>query len=124
MANINVELVMKHDLTIFRVEGELSADEILKYSIKHYGSYPTKFVLWDATKGSASNIGVETFRQIAIKVKRHMDKRSGGKTALVSRSDIDFGLSRMYSTFAEFEKLPVKYGAFRNIDDAMRWLRE
>lgn len=124
MANINIELIAENDLIVFTVEGDLSAEEILKYSLKYYDSHPTKFVLWDATKGSVRNITTDAFREIAREIKKRISKRSGGKTALVGGFDTDFGLSRMYEAFAEFEKIPIQYKAFRNIDDAMRWIKE
>jgi len=122
MANITVKVVPENDLTIFAVEGNLSADEILKYSSTHYDKTPTQLVLWDATQGSVSNIGINDFRRIAFDIKKNTIKRAGGKTALVGKFDIDFGSARMYEVFAESEGIPITYKAFRDVDDAMTWL--
>ena len=75
MANIIVKVVPENDLTIFTVEGDLSADEIVNYSSKYYVENPTKLVLWDATKGSVSKITADDFRKIAKKMKNQTVKR-------------------------------------------------
>ena len=124
MATIKAKFIEEQDLTIFTVEGDLLADEIIKYSSEYYESKPTKCVLWDATKGSVRNIKPDDFRRIAFAMKTYTHKRSGGKTALVGNFEIDFGFSRMYQAYAEIEKLPIAYQAFRNIDEALAWLSE
>jgi len=120
MAIITVKFEPENDLTIFTVKGDLSADEILKYS----SEYSTKYVLWDATGGSVRKIQTVDFRRIAVEMKKHSQNRAGGKTALVGKFNIDFGLSRMYEAFAGIEEIPITYKTFRNYDDALRWLNE
>ena len=122
MANIEITIEQENDLTIFTVEGELTANEIIKYSSKFYDKKPTKKILWDATKGSVSKITSGEFRKIAKEMKKFTKKREGGKTALVGSFDADFGLARMYEVYAESEELPVSYGIFRDIDEAKEWL--
>ena len=124
MANIIVEVFPENDLTIFTVEGDLSADEIVTYSSKHYVENPTKLVLWDAAKGSVSKITADDFRNIAKKMKNQTKKREGGKTAIVGKFDVDFGSARMYGAYAELEEIKISYNVFRNADDAMKWLQE
>lgn len=124
MAIITVKIVPENDLTIFTVEGDLSADEILAYSKKYYVDNPTKLVLWDATKGSVSKITADDFRKIAKKMKIQTEKREGGKTAIVGKLDIDFGSARMYGAYADMEEIKISYNVFRNVDDAIKWLQE
>jgi hypothetical protein len=123
MATITVKVVPENDLTVFTVEGDLSADEILEYSSEHNDKTPTKLVLWDATKGSVGKIEINDFRRIAIGMKKHTENRAGGKTALVGKFDVDFGSARMYEAFADFEEIPITYKTFRSVDDAIKWLQ-
>lgn len=123
MANITVKIIPEENLTIFSVEGDLSANEILKYSTEYYDKKPTKYVLWDATKGSVGKIESSEFSIIAINMKEHTKMRAGGKTALVGKFDIDFGYARMYEAYADLEEIPITYQVFRNADDAMKWLQ-
>jgi len=114
----------ENNLTVFTVEGDLSADEILTHSIKYYVENPTKQVLWDATNGSVSKISANDFRNIAINMKKYTEKRVGGKTALVGKFDIDFGSARMYEAYADIQKIKITYKVFRNADEAIKWLQE
>jgi len=123
MANIIVKIIPEDNLTIFSVEGDLSANEIIKYSTEYYDEKPTKYVLWDATKGSVGKIESSDFNRIAINLKKHTKKRAGGKTALVGKFDIDFGYARMYEAYADLEEIPITYKVFRNADDAIKWLQ-
>ena len=124
MANITVKVIPENYLTIFTVEGDLSSDEIVTYSSKHYVENPTKLVLWDATKGSVSKITANDFQNIAKKMKGQTKKREGGKTAIVGKFDVDFGLARMYEAYADIEEIRITYNVFHNAEDAMKWLQE
>ena len=124
MATITVTFAPDDDLTIFTVIGDLSADEILKYSSEYYALKPTQLVLWDALKGTVGNITTEDFKKLAVEMREITQNRSGGKTALLGKFDVDFGLSRMYKAYTEIENVPVAYQSFRNSVDAMKWLKE
>jgi hypothetical protein len=54
MANIEIMVRPEGDLAILRVEGDLTADEILHYSSEFYDKNPKKLVLWDITKSFKS----------------------------------------------------------------------
>lgn len=123
MANITVTIESEKDLTIFTVEGNLTATEIIAFTKEYYSKHPTKLVLWDGSKGTVSSITALDFQKIAQKTKNQIEKRKGGKTALVGSFDIDFGLARMYGIYAEIERIPVQYRVFRNTDEAMVWLQ-
>jgi len=122
MASIEVTLTPEEDLTIFTVHGALTADEIIKYSAEQYGSNPTKLVLWDVLNGSVNNIDTQDFQKIAAAVKPYTEKRVGGKTAFVGEFDADFGMGRMYETYAAMENIPVMYRTFRDRQEALDWL--
>jgi len=123
MEKINVKIDRDKELTTFIVEGDLSAAEILQYSSEYYEKNPTHYVLWDATKGSLNNISNEEFRNLAKEMKKYTEMRSGGKTALVGKFDLDFGVGRQYEVYAEMEQLPIQYQIFRNVEDAKKWLQ-
>lgn len=123
MASIKVSVNSADDMTVFTVEGDLTADEIMQYSAEFYTTKPTKLVLWDATKGSVRRISTYDFQKIAEHMKKITTMRKGGKTAFVGIFDADFGMGRMYEAFAEQKELPVSYRTFRNIENANKWLR-
>ena len=124
MATIKITFVPQDDLTIFTVKGDLSSNEIMQYSSEYYQLKPTQLVLWDASEGTVENITNEDFKKLASEMRKITHNRVGGKTALLGKFDIDFGLSRMYEAYAEMENVPVTYCSFHNRDDAMSWLKE
>jgi len=64
----------------------------------------------------------EELREIVAFIKHHENKRSGGKTALVSETNLDYGLSRMSNSYAEIADLPWEIQAFRSMDEAIKWI--
>ncbi len=122
MADIQVRVDAENALTIFTVEGSLTADEIFHYSSEYYGRKPTRLVLWDVSRGSVGGIRYEEFQLLACRLKNCLCKREGGKTAFIGKFDLDFALGRMYEHYAEFEHLPVRYCTFRSADQAKEWL--
>jgi len=122
MAIIESIIDDENDLTVFTVKGELTAKEIIHCASEYYTKKPTKFVLWDATSGTVGAISNDDFRQLAEQMKNFTSKRKGGKTAFIGNSNLDFGLGRMYGSFAEIEDLPVAYRTFRTVEEAKKWI--
>ena len=122
MADVKIIVEAENDLTVFTVEGELTANEIISYSSEFYDKEPTKLVLWNALKGSFKNISNKDFQRIAKQMKVYTSKRKGGKTAFVGVFDLDYGLRRMYEALAEIEQLPITYRTFRTVEEARQWL--
>jgi len=111
------------DLTIFTPSGKITFAEAMNVLESFYRN-PTKNVLMDFS--SRSDIPLlltgeeiaELFRHLATK----RQNRPDGKTAIVAPDDLRFGMSRMAEAFAEMEKLPWKWEAFRSMDEAINWL--
>jgi hypothetical protein len=122
MADIETTIDDENNLTVFTVKGELTAKEIIHHASEYYAEKSTRFVLWDVTGGTVGAISNDDFRQIAEQMKNYTSKRKHGKTAFVVKSDLDFGLGRMYGAFAEIEDLPVAYRTFRTVEEAKKWI--
>jgi len=122
MADIETTIDDENDLTVFTVKGELTAKEIIHHASEYYTEKPTRLVLWDVTNGTVGSISNDDFQQIAGQMKNYISKRTGGKTAFVVKSDLDFGLGRMYGAYAESEHLPVAYRTFRTVEEAKKWI--
>ena len=97
MAKIDVSINAKDDLTVFTVTGSLSHEDIIKFSNQYYMEIPKRM------------------KELTV-------RRIGGKTAFVEDNNEDFGMGRLYESFAMSEELPVSYRVFRTIDDAKNWL--
>lgn len=110
------------DLAIFTVEGVLSVSEIIATVKAFYPSNVKRHVLWDLTKADMSGITSTQFKELAFTVRQNLPEARRGRTAFVSVSEIDFGLSRMYTIYAEDEGVPAQYEVFHNREDALKWL--
>ncbi len=112
------------DLTVFKVTGVLSFDEVLPVVKDFYDGDPTKHVLWDLIDTTEVQLTSEEVEAIANFSPRYEGKRASGKTAFVAQKDILFGLSRMFEIQSSIRESPFPIMVFRSIDEAHQWLDE
>ena len=122
MAIIETIVDSQGDLSVFTVNGELSADEIIERVEEYYTKHPTKLVLWIMGDVDLSAITREGIERIIQTAKKNAGKRKEGKTAIVGSKDIEYGLARMYEAYTGLENLPYEYKIFKNVDEAKEWL--
>jgi hypothetical protein len=48
--------------------------------------------------------------------------RQGGRTAVITRTTLQYGLGRMAQIFGTDNRLPFELGIFRSRDEALAWL--
>lgn len=111
------------DLTIFLVE-EASVDERIAALRWFYDEGTTRNALWDMTALEGSRPTADEIRTIVGILSDHAHKRPDGRTALVGKSDLDFGLSRMGSILSELRELPWEIQAFRTQEEALAWITD
>ena len=111
-------------MTVFTVAGALTYAEQLAALQEFYDGNPTANVLWDFRSIEGNRITIEELNKIIVFIKRRESKRPHGKTALVSTTDLDFGLSRMSQTYADIHNVPWQIRAFRSMDEAIKWIKE
>lgn len=109
-------------LTVFFVQGEISFEEQISVLREFYAGTPTPNVIWDFRKITGSRISVDELREIIAFIKLHQHRRGHGKTAMVTDSDLDFGLSRVSRTYGEIEELPWRIHPFRSMEEALEWI--
>ena len=122
MAIIETIVDSQSDLSVFTVNGELTADEIIERVEEYYIKHPTKQVLWIMGDVDLSAITREEIERIIQIAKKNTGKRKEGKTAKVGSKDVEYGLARMYEAYTGFENLPYEYKIFKNVDEANEWL--
>jgi hypothetical protein len=121
---VSKKIEKEKDLTVFVATGELTfADQIAAFK-EFYEGDPTKNELWDMRAITGNRISSDELRQVTFFTKQYSHKRTGGKTAMVMNSDLDYGLGRMSETFAETEDLPWEIRIFRSMDEALAWMDE
>lgn len=110
------------DLTIFRVIGPVTPQEIKEAINEFYEGITTKNVLWDLARGNfelISNVDIQEF--VSIPKSQYM-ARKGGKSAIVADTDLAYGMARVYEARSQAASLPFETKIFRNIEDAFQWL--
>jgi len=122
MAIIETIVDSQGDLSVFTVNGKLTADEIIERVEEYYTKHPTKLVLWIMGDVDLSAITREGIERIIQTAKKNTGKRKEGKTAIVGSKDIEYGLARMYEAYTGLENLPYEYKIFKNVDEAKEWL--
>jgi len=111
-------------LTFHVFTGVVLGNDLLEAVKALYASGPTPHHLWDLTRADISNINSDDLKDIAFLAKQTAPSGRNGRTAIVSISDLGFGISRMYATFAELSGQSVEVRSFRSRRDAEEWIAE
>lgn len=122
MGTIERKLLKENDLTIFTISGSLNYKEIIAAIKEISPSEHTTNNLWDLSRADFENVKEANMRKIIGVSKEIAPLRESGKTAIVTPTDLGYGLSRMYEILAEAKGSPISYRAFRNLQDARNWL--
>ena len=101
MARIETTVGLEKNLTMYVVNGRVSADEIIEKVVEYYTTQPTRLVLWVMENAYTKGISTEDIQEIILTAKKYSGSRKEGKTAIVGPKEIDYGLGRMYQTFSE-----------------------
>jgi len=122
MAQIQKKIIKNKNLTIFKVAGKFTSDEIISVFNEFYNSKYTLNILWDLSESDFSELDTDHLRRIISAAKNYAHLRVGGKTALFTTLPLGFGLARMYESLSEANQVPISNRVFRSIDEAMAWL--
>jgi hypothetical protein len=122
MGNIETQLDLANDLTIITADGKMSASDFQKWTASYYTGRVTSLAIWDLTRADLSDINSDDLREDAVRTKSLAGARKGGKTAIVSRKPLEFGLGRMLEAFYKIEDMPFDVQTFHSIDEAKDWL--
>jgi len=122
MARVDKHIEAEKDLTIYKVNGGLSAGELLRLNNELLTGQSTEKIIFDFMNGSLKNISPEVFKQEIIGSKSRTEKRKEIKLAIIAKKDIDFGMGRMYAAYIEMEDIGVNISVFRTQSEALNWL--
>ena len=112
------------NLTTFKVNGPLQFDEVMAAVRSFYAGEPTVNVLWDLNDISEISVTSDEVAAIVNYQPRYEGKRQEGKTAMVSRKDVVYGLSRMFQIQSELKDIPNPVRVFHSMEEAYKWLEE
>ncbi|MGC9323947.1 MAG: hypothetical protein ACP5G0_04270 [Desulfomonilia bacterium] len=121
---IAVKTDSARDLTLCTATGELTFHDQVAVLKSFYEGNPTRNLLWDMRQISGARITSQEITDIIEFINSYKEKRLAGKTALVTATDLDFGMSRMSELLAESSGIPWEIRAFHSLDDALSWIDE
>ena len=122
MAIVDRRMDAEKDLTIYKVNGELSNEELLRLNNELFMGQSTEKIIFDFRNGSLKNISTGVFKQKIKGSKSRAEKRKEIKVAIIAKKDIDFGMGRMYAAYVEMEDIGVTISVFRIQSEALQWL--
>ena len=103
---------------VFTVKGFTDA---LKAVLAHQDFQAGMPCLWDCREATVGDLGSSDIRDIGATMEESASHRGHGKTAVVTGSDVMFGMARMYDLATE-SKRPNPFQVFRDIEQARAWL--
>jgi hypothetical protein len=122
MAQIKIKTEKGNDLTFIVLLGKVTSDTINNALKSFYGSAITTKVLWDFSNCDVTELEGGDLCHFVETAKRYGHQRIGGKTAIVTPSDIAFGIARMFKSRTEMDGYPVQAEIFRTKKEALAWL--
>lgn len=113
-------------LTTITVAWKADFSELMSVLKNFFDDNNTEHLLLDLRDSSLDSITSDQIRHLCkyAKFRANGENRVNGKTALVGSSDLQFGIGRMFETFAEMEGSAIKISVFRSMEKALSWLEE
>ncbi len=122
MAPIDSQTYSRHNITVHRVSGTLTADELRRTGKRFYAQNVTLNVLWIDAGADLSAIPSHDFTWIIDELKTYTHSREGGKTAFVLSETVNYGLGRMIEMLAQAMDMPFEFRSFKTLAEAQAWL--
>lgn len=124
MGEILSNVDRERDLTVQTVSGDISGDDLILAIREFFAGDKTSHTLWDFRDADLSSLSGNTVRRVAAEAFRFTDQIPSGKTAIVARTDLVFGLGRMFEAFQEISNSTRSHQTFRSMEAAMNWITE
>jgi hypothetical protein len=112
-----------NDLTTFLFTGVVSIQEFISQLDAYKAAGLTGRELYDVRGLEGERFSTADIDYLAEYLQQQrVSRRAGSKTAVVVKTDVDFGLTRMVSLLTDpFVNFEIE--AFRSFDDAVSWLK-
>lgn len=110
------------EITIYEANGSLSYEELSNVIEDFYTDKLTPKVILDMTEATASAMSKEDIVRLSKKVESLRNKRPKGKTAIVVKKKVDFGLAGVFRGNIHNEQAEIQ--PFYSKEAAMVWLEE
>ena len=111
-------------VVIIAVEDTIVLHEVavfLEENTDKWIGYP---VIWDINNATLGKIDTIELKSFVRNIKATVTRRPHDKTALVSSSDLLFGMLRMYEILSDILGSVTNRKSFRSMDEAKKWVKE
>lgn len=122
MAEITKSYEPNIALTIFTVVGEVTVKEVSDQTLTYLSDKPSELTLWDFTSGFLQDFSSQELKRLVLTGDVVLEKIENGKAAIVTSSDHDYGISRMFQAYSEMSDFPLEIDVFRDMTAARKWL--
>ena len=109
------------DLTTHKVTGDVMSVKILPL-LAFLTPTATPMVLFDLREALYISSISSEHTELIVSHLKDVPVKPGGKAAFVFSSQSDYGIGRMYESYAKTEDLPFDVAVFQSMDDAQAWL--
>ncbi len=112
------------NITVCTAKGRLTFPEIRAKVIDLSANGMTPRVLCDLTQATVADLTSAEIEDIIKLISYHIAGARGGKAAIIAHNGVDYGLARIFGTYAELAGLPIKVRVFRISEIAQEWLKD
>ena len=121
---IHTEIDPARQLTIRKIKGPVTFDEVMVFIRKEYSGDITRNIIVDCSEGTLNSLSSDEMGKIAAFISKESLKRETGKTAGIMPKDVDFGLANMFQALTQIMGYKRDVKIFRHREDAMAWVSE
>lgn len=110
------------NLTVHEATEQIETDDIISALKDFYHNRVTTYLIWDLNKGGNPELSQNDIKRIIDFSIEYGSLRKNGKSAIVTDSDLYYGLSRVFEVHSEMETdLSLVFLVFRNVEEAIDW---
>ena len=123
MATIQATYDPFADLTLFAVQGVVTADELIEACTTQLTRQPTDNIIWEFYDVDLSQLDFAGLAKIAEYSKSTEELRQTPRTALVAKGTVQQTLLKLYAEVAAHAELRTTFQVFSDRDEALAWLQ-
>ena len=120
---VSIQVESKTGLAVCTCSGILGIDEAMNgaKSLWQTQDWPGKAAVWDFREAqfNMDSSGIEEAAQFIL---HHQPAIPPSKMAFVVRSDLEYGLSRMFEAYRQDQR--TDFRVFRDFEEALTWARD
>lgn len=117
-----VEVVAHYDmglqLTLFKLQGGITADDLIRAVETHYGANPTNNAIWDVSACDLSRLDIEGLSRVSRTAREFSQARRDPRTVIVVEQDQAAAIAKLYQEVSELTGSPIRYDLVSSLDEA------